>query len=85
MMSDVNEPIEVGAIFGRDKKLIKPVWFIWEREKYFIKEITYIWKSSEGRADLYHFSVTDGENLYHISYSMERMIWRLCNVELEGS
>ena len=84
MNSDLNEEIQVGAIFGREKKLIKPVWFIWKRKKYFIKEITYTWKTGEGRGSLYHFSVTDGISLYNIAYNSDRMIWRLCAVDMEG-
>ena len=81
-MSHINEQIQVGAVFGRGK-LIKPVWFIWKKKKYSLKEITYTWKSGERKTVLYHFSVTDGASLYHIAYNPERMIWKICAIEME--
>ncbi|GJQ49178.1 hypothetical protein KsCSTR_19600 [Candidatus Kuenenia stuttgartiensis] len=42
MITEVHEAIKVGAIFGDNKKKLKPVWFIWNGTKYTIREITYI-------------------------------------------
>ncbi len=42
MLTEINESIKVGAIFGDNKKKLKPVWFVWSGRKYDIKKITYI-------------------------------------------
>ena len=78
----INESIQVGAVFGRDRRLIKPVWFIWNRKKYLIKAITYTWEAREGKTKLYNFAVTDGKTLYNISYNQDRMTWRLSGIDM---
>jgi hypothetical protein len=82
MITSINEPIRVGAIFGNGKK-IKPVWFVWNKRRHPVKEITYSWKSKEGRATIYSFSVTDGNSLYEIAYNAETLSWKLRAVETE--
>jgi len=84
MVTEVNEPIKVGAIFGDNKKKLKPVWFVWSGRKYGIKEITYIWTEKVGRSIIHHFAVTDGANLFDISYSTDALIWTLHSVETDG-
>lgn len=81
MITEINEPIKVAAIFGDNKKKLKPVWFIWSGRKYDIKEITYIWTEREGKANIHHFTVTDGAGLFDISYSVDSLVWTLHSVE----
>ena len=76
MVKKVEESVVVAAIFGR-KPLLKPVWFIWRNQQYPIHKITYSWVNKEGRAKLYHFSVSDGVNLYELCYNSERLTWQL--------
>ena len=84
MGNGMNEQIQVGAVFGKGKRLLRPVWFVWKNRRHVIREITYTWKTDEGRSILYHFSVTDGVNLYNIAFHPDRMIWKLCAVDMEG-
>ena len=87
MITEIDEPIKVGAVFGADSiggKKIKPVWFVWKGRQYRIKEVTYTWANNDGRAVVHYFSVTDDQNLYEISYNTETMVWRLMAVEMEG-
>lgn len=84
MITEVNEPIKVGAIFGDNKKKLKPVWFVWSGRKYDIKEITYIWTERVGKASIHHFTVTDSANLFDISYSTDNLVWTLHSVETAG-
>jgi len=87
MITKINEPIKVGAVFGADSiggKKLKPVWFVWKERQYRIKEVTYTWTNKEGRAFVHSFSVTDDQNLYEISYNTETMVWKLVAVEMEG-
>ncbi len=87
MITEIDEPIKVGAVFGADYiggKKIKPVWFTWKRRQYRIKEVTYTWTNKEGSPFVHYFSVTDGQNLYEISYNTETMVWKLIAIETEG-
>ncbi len=84
MITEVNEPIKVGAIFGDNKKKLKPVWFVWSGKKYDIREITYIWTQKTGKSSIHHFTVTDGANLFDISYSADTIVWTLHSIETAG-
>ncbi len=77
----INEPVKVGAVFGDGKKKIRPVWFKWNGREYRIESITYTWTSRQGRAPIYHFSVTDGANLYELQYNTESSVWKLASVD----
>jgi hypothetical protein len=81
MITEINEPVKVGAIFGDNKTKLKPVWFIWSGRKYDIKEITYIWTEKVRKANIHHFTVSDGANLFDISYSTDSLVWMLHSVE----
>ncbi len=83
MVNKIDEPIVVAAIFGR-KPWLKPVWFIWQNRQYRIHKITYTWMDKEGLARRYHFSVTDGNDLYELYYHTERLTWWLSAIETEG-
>ncbi len=82
MITNIDELIKVGAVFGSEKNM-RPVWFIWNRTRYDIKSVTYSWMSREGRAVTYNFSVTDGKTLYEICYNAETLSWKLTAVETE--
>ncbi len=84
MITEINEPIKVGAIFGDNKKKLKPVWFVWSGRKYDVKEVTYIWTERVGKAGIHHFSVADGAHLFDISYNTDTLTWMLHSVETEG-
>ncbi|MEW6109064.1 MAG: hypothetical protein AB1632_07870 [Nitrospirota bacterium] len=75
-MEIINEPIRVIASFSPSCK-IRPVKFIWGKRTFEIEEITYQWKSREGKAAIYHFSVTDGGTLCEISFNADTLLWRL--------
>ncbi len=86
MITEIDEPIKVGVVFGANcigGKKIKPVWFIWKERQYHIKEVTYTWTNREGSTSVHYFSVTDGQNLYEIAYNTEAMVWMLMAVEME--
>ncbi len=83
MITKIEEPVVVAAIFGR-KPSPKPVWFIWHGRCYRIEDITYTWTDKEGQAKRYHFSVTAGANLYQLLFHSGHMSWQLAAVETEG-
>ena len=80
MATTIGELIQVGAIFGNKPKF-RPVWFIWREREYRVKKVTYCWNEREGKALIHHFSVTDGVNLYDLSYHTAEMNWYLAQVE----
>ncbi len=74
----MEKEIKVGVIFDRDNGL-KPVWFIYMNNKHNIKEITYRWRVKKGLSYIEHYSVSDGQNLYEITYDRINTIWKLEN------
>lgn len=71
----INEPIEVGAVFGKNR--INPKWFIWKTRKYAVKETTFTWQDRQGEADILRFAVSDGATLFEISLNKKTMSWTL--------
>ena len=82
MVTEIKEPIKVGVVFTSRK--IKPVWFVWNNFRYDITHVTFSWRSREGSAPLYHFSVTDGSNLFEICFNTKTAEWMLDRIECEG-
>ena len=79
-MQMIREDIRVAAIFGPGSR-IKPVWFDWRRRKYEIREVTYAWQEREGEATLLHFAVSDGVNLFELTWNSASRVWSLAAVE----
>lgn len=84
MIMEIHETIKVGAIFGDNNKKLKPVWFVWSGRKYRVQEITDIWTERLGKSSIYHFTVTDGTNLFVISYNTDTLVWTLRSRETAG-
>jgi hypothetical protein len=76
MITEIGEPIKVGAVFYEEKRII-PKWFVWQGRKYTIQRITFTWQVKEGSVTLYHFSVTDGNTLFEICYHPTTLRWHL--------
>lgn len=83
MVTHINEPIKVGVIFEK-RGSIRPAWFVWNSTRYEIREVTYTWSHREGTCLIQNFAVTDGANLYQISYHKDDLIWRLMALENGG-
>ncbi len=79
MAVEINESIKVGAIFTQGE--VRPVWFSWKGRQISIKESAFSWKSREGSASVLHFSVTDGQGLYEITFNIENLGWRIASTE----
>ena len=76
----IGEIISVVASFGLPYK-IRPVRFTWSGKLRDIQDITYTWTTKEGRSSIYHFSVTDGNALYELSFNVTSLLWTLENLE----
>jgi hypothetical protein len=79
--TDINEIVEVGAVFGKNK--VKPKWFIWHDRKYEVKEVTYVWHDKQGEAELIYFALTDGKTIFEVSLNQKDLSWRLLKTTVE--
>jgi hypothetical protein len=70
-----NEKIKVGAVFKNGN--VFPKWFQYHSKKITVKEITYSWKRKNGENRLIYFSVSDGVNLYELSFHPDNLLWNL--------
>ncbi len=89
---EIGEPIKVHVIFDstpcvRDSKgrsfphhKIKPWSFLWHDREYQIKEITYVWREAIGEAMIYHFTVTQGADVFELGFNASTMEWTLMSV-----
>lgn len=80
-VTEINQRIKVGAVF--EGELISPKWFKWMDKKYDIRSVSMRWKSFSGNAVIINFSLTDGKNLYEISFNQKTMEWVLQKVGTE--
>ncbi len=77
----IAEPVQVGVVF-RDNT-VSPKWFVWNNIKYPVREVTYTWHVRRGEALLLYFSVTDGTNLYELSFNQKSLKWYLNKVYVD--
>ena len=49
-----------------------------------VHAVTYRWCERAGKDVIHHFVVTDGSDLYELSYRQERLMWFLETVETDG-
>jgi hypothetical protein len=76
MITEVDEAVTVGAVFDKGQAVV-PKWFVWHGRKYVIHRVTFSWKVKEGIYFNYHFSVTDGVNLFELCYAPQTLAWKL--------
>lgn len=79
-MEKLREKIRVAVIFGPGDRM-RPVWFDWGNRKYAVKEVAYSWRESLGDAICIRFSVTDGANLFELTYNTAKLLWLLTGVK----
>ncbi len=81
-MEAVREQILVIAAFWGNSRL-KPLRFRWSDRQIQVKDVTYEWTTEKGNSRLLHFSVTDGNTLYELSFNTDSINWILEGVETE--
>ena len=77
-MVGLDEPIQVGVLFGAGE--VRPIWFRWRGRRIEVKAVTLRWCSRQGRESLTHFAVSDGLNLYELTFHPQQIAWRLTKV-----
>jgi hypothetical protein len=88
----IGEPVKVEVVFEinpclrNDKGTVfphhrlKPRSFLWRNREYYVEEITYVWREAIGDALVYHFAVTQGDNVFELCFNNSTMDWVLANV-----
>ena len=59
-----------------------PVWFDWKGRQGRVRETAFTWTTREGSAEIMHYSVSDGTNLYELSFDRGSMQWSLTFTEV---
>ena len=79
----LNENVKVYAIYNEtgDGKFphdkLRPVMFIWRNREYRVQDVTYVWREIQGQAEVYHFTVSDGANVFELSYNAKALDWTI--------
>ena len=82
----LNENVKVYAIYNEtgDRKFphdkLRPVMFIWRNREYRVQEVTYVWRETQGQAEVYHFTVSDGANVFELLYNAKALDWTISGV-----
>ena len=80
---DIGDFIEVIAIFRNGN--MQPLKFRWNGRVYKIERVNGKWVSDEGKTRFHHYSVmTDGPDVYEITYNPDRFAWEIDRVCMEG-
>ncbi|MCD8553304.1 hypothetical protein [Seleniivibrio sp.] len=74
MILNLHEKVRVGAVFENSPR---PVWFSLRGEKVTVKDICYRWKERAGNDIVHKYTVTDGLNVFELSFSGLDACWYL--------
>ena len=80
----VGERIGVGVVFKNEGQKMEPKWFSWRGRYLKVIKTTYAWRERDGRDVIHRFMVTDGNDLYELSYRQEKLLWFLEAIEIDG-
>lgn len=75
----IDESVRVGAVFNNNR--ITPKWFIRKNQHFNITAVNYTWKTRQGKDTIHHFAVSDGINVFELSYYPEESRWELTAVD----
>jgi len=82
----LSENVKVYAIYNEtgDRKFphdkLRPVMFIWRNREYRVQDVTYVWRETQGQSEVYHFTVSDGANVFELSYNAKTLDWTISGV-----
>jgi len=81
-ITDLNDRIRVGAIFGEDGRL-QPVWFALNGRRYAVERVTYAWQERDGAVKVYHFAAKVGATIFELALDTSTLLWRLVRSYVE--
>jgi len=85
----LNENVKVYAIYKEtgDRQFphdrLRPVMFIWRNREYRVQDVTYVWRETQGQAEIYHFTVSDGASVFELSYNAKALDWAITGTYTE--
>ncbi|HTW91497.1 MAG TPA: DUF6504 family protein [bacterium] len=85
----LSENVKVYAIYNEtgDPKFphdkLRPFMFIWRNREYRVQNITYVWRETQGQAEVYHFTVSDGANVFELAYNAKALDWTITGTYAE--
>jgi len=85
----LNENIKVYALYRENgdhrfpHDRLRPVLFIWRNREYRVQDITYVWRENQGQAEVYHFTVSDGANVFELCYNAKHLEWTIAGTYSE--
>ncbi len=84
MVTVIEEPVEVSAVFRRRRMM--PVSFSWRGRRYRVRRISGAYRRPRGQYMEIWFSVLaeGGEDVYELRFSTERMAWWLARIHTDG-
>jgi|YNPBryBLVA2012_1023415.scaffolds.fasta_scaffold22902_2 hypothetical protein len=84
MVTLIEEPVEVSAVFRRGRMM--PVSFAWRNRRYRVVRIAGAYRRRKGHSLELHYSVLaeGGEEVYELRFSTERMAWWLERIHAAG-
>lgn len=79
----LNQPIDVLSLFTDGR--IKPLRFRWRGRIIRVLRITGEWSRQEGVGRVHYFSVVaENSDYFELAYDLDRGLWRICRIWLEG-
>jgi hypothetical protein len=85
----INEKVKVYALYkeSADRRFphdrLRPVLFVWRNREYRVQDVTYVWRENRGDSEVYHFTVSDGANVFELCYNARSLDWHLSGVYAE--
>jgi len=81
-MTEVHEPIRVGAIFSRGTVAIR--WLFWRGRRISIERVTFSWKETDGSRQVWKFALSNGTEVFEVSFYPADCRWYLEKIHGEG-
>ncbi|MCM8769128.1 MAG: hypothetical protein NC911_05570 [Candidatus Omnitrophica bacterium] len=81
MITEISEPIKVASIFSCGK--VKICWFVWKGRRVEVVKTTFAWKNRRGEKNLHHFALSNGQEVFEVSFCPEDLSWYLERVHLQ--
>ncbi len=75
-ITDLDDRVRVGAIFGEDGRL-QPVWFALNGRRYAVERVTYAWQERDGAVKIRYYAVKVGGTVFELALDTSTLRWRL--------
>jgi len=80
MITEINEPIKVGAVFTAGRVTVS--WFTWKNRRIPVERVTFTWKTNEGAKDRHCFALSNGAEVFEVSFFPGDLRWYLDKIHL---